>query len=108
MLVHKLLTNLTRIQCNSVSQDFSNKVLSWKILKEANTLKPQCIIIIVIKGWLVKLLIFWMVLERAQTHSNYFFFKKIRNISSIKPNTDAFDPPAFLEGESMFSQTPQN
>jgi viroplasmin and RNaseH domain-containing protein len=26
----------------------------------------------------------------------------------IKPTSDAFDPPAFSEGESMLSYTPQN
>jgi hypothetical protein len=55
--------------------------------------------------------IFLTVLVRAKTHSKIHCLipdSLFRNISVIKPTSDAFDPPAFSEGESMLSYTPQN
>ncbi len=85
---------------------------TWIRQKEASTLSPQCTIMVASRcSMTMRASIFLTVLVRAKTHSKYHYLVPddlYRNISAIKPTSDAFDPPPFSEGESMLSQTPQN
>ena len=103
----------TPIQCiMPACRNLKVLVDTWMRQKEASILSPQCTIMVANRGSMImRASIFLTVLVRAITHSkNHYLVPDalFRNISAIKPTSDAFDPPSFSEGESMLSQTPQN